>query len=86
MADTRLKAYIDTQNVWRDLFPNSKVKTLEMPKTSEQAEELQEMIESDLSPENLCCDGELGGEQLRDKAALLNAAFAECEILIRDLP
>jgi hypothetical protein len=34
-------------------------------------------LESDLSPENLTCDGELSDAQVKIKAKFLNAALAE---------
>jgi len=39
--------------------------------------ELADRLASALSPENLCCDGELRGAPLRRKAKLLNGAKAE---------
>jgi len=83
---TNLEAYIATQNKWRDLFPSSAVASLEMPTTVTQAETILEQIECDLSPENLCCDGEIGGEELRIKSEMLNGAYNECVALTRSLP
>ena len=49
--------------------------------TSEHKKELANRLLSGLSPENLCCDGELRGAKLRAKAALLNQAKADLEAL-----
>ena len=43
--------------------------------------ELAQRLLSALSPENLCCDGELRGAKLRAKANLLNAAKADLEAM-----
>ncbi len=40
-------------------------------------QELADRLASALSPENLCCDGELRGAPLRAKAKLLNTAKAD---------
>ena len=40
---------------------------------------LMQHLECDLSPENLCCDGELSGPALRKKAQYLNAVKTELE-------
>jgi hypothetical protein len=39
-------------------------------------------LECDLSPENLCCDGELSGPALRQKAQYLNAVKTELEAFV----
>ncbi len=83
---TNLEAYIKTQNAWRDLFSSDKVASLEIPTTVAQAETIIEQLECDLSPENLCCDGELRGPELNKKSAMLNAAYSECMTLMLDLP
>jgi len=80
-----LKAYIESQNKWRNLFPSSKVNSLEMPTTKKEALSMLDNIECDLSPENLCCDGEIGGEELRKKSGMLNGAYNECVNLLRVL-
>ena len=39
------------------------------------------LTEADLSPENLCCDGELRGAKLRAKSNMLNGAKADLQRL-----
>lgn len=86
MTDTtNLEAYIKSQNGWRDLFPNDKVASLEMPTTKAQAKEIIDQLECDLSPENLCCDGEICGDELNKKSEMLNGAYNECVNLMRGL-
>lgn len=49
--------------------------------TPEHKKELANRLLSALSPENLCCDGELRGAKLRAKSILLNTAKADLEAL-----
>jgi len=79
-----LKKFIAQENryaaMWGDgpdsLFPDS-IRLL----TTEQKKKLAQRLLSALSPENLCCDGELRGAALRTKSAMLNKAKAELESL-----
>jgi hypothetical protein len=50
-----LKAYVDQKNPWRGIFKN---KALSLA-SAEDRQSIADMIDSDLSPENLTCDGEL---------------------------
>ena len=45
--------------------------------THEDKQRLLRRLECDLSPENLCCDGELRGEALAKKTSFLRKALAE---------
>ena len=49
--------------------------------TPQHKKELADALLSALSPENLCCDGELRGAKLRTKTLMLNAAKADLEAL-----
>jgi len=49
--------------------------------TAKDRDELLAKIECDLSPENLCCDGELRGAKLRAKALMINGAKAALQRL-----
>lgn len=72
-----LKKYIEQRNVWRgwQKKPPLDVKTLSIKDMNE----LFNAIDNALSPENLCCDGELRGAALTRKARMLNGAKAELE-------
>ena len=48
-----LKAYVDQKNPWRGIFDN---KGLSLA-SAEDRQSIADMIDSDLSPENLACDG-----------------------------
>jgi hypothetical protein len=67
-----LTAYLNQTNQWRGIFGKP---ALQYPKDRQT---ILEMLECDLSPENLTCDGELRGPALMKKAKLLRAALAEC--------
>jgi hypothetical protein len=43
--------------------------------------EIRDHLEGDLSPENLCCDGELRGRAVEAKSRLLHGALKELEAL-----
>ena len=49
--------------------------------TAEHKKDLASRLMSALSPENLCCDGELRGAKLRAKSNLLHKAKADLEAL-----
>lgn len=70
-----LKQYVDQRNFWLEL----KNKPI-MDATNLSAKQIQDLFESlqcDLSPENLCCDGELRGVALKRKSNMLNGALRE---------
>jgi len=75
-----LTKYITQQNQFASFFPTSR--TFDVKKlTPEDKQHLLDKIEGDLSPENLCCDGELRGAKLQTKARMLNGAKAELEAM-----
>lgn len=70
-----LARYVQSKNAWRRLMK-------EVPfdlnfLTLADKKRLQEHLEGDLSPENLCCDGELQGEDLALKTDYLLAVKRE---------
>ena len=67
-----LSAYLDQKNRWRSIFGKP---ALQYPKDRQH---ILDMLESDLSPENLTCDGELRGQALMKRAKLLQSALKEC--------
>lgn len=75
-----LPTYIAQQNRYAVFF---KSKTYDVAKlTRSEIRDLLDRLEGDLSPENLCCDGELRGKALQQKATLLNGAKRELEALL----
>lgn len=77
-----LLSYIEqTYRVSRLFNENLKVPTLEDCKEEKVYMTLFLDLSSALSPENLCCDGELRGRALNMKAIMLNGAWADLEKL-----
>lgn len=69
-----LKKFVDDRNNWRAIFGDTPIT---FPLSQKDVNELTEIIDSELSPENLCCDGELAPAKVRAKARLLNGAAAD---------
>ena len=67
-----LAQYIEQRNRQRMWFNQPQIDPSNI--SPKDARELLDMLECDLSPENLCCDGELRGAPLRAKAKMLNEA------------
>ena len=65
-----LTAYIEQKNQWNAIF---KGKQFEV-KTAEGRKRVAEAIDSELSPENLTCDGELPRSQVQARYRTLTSA------------
>jgi hypothetical protein len=72
-----LQKYIDQKNKWNRLF---KGKEYEI-QTSKGRQEVADCLDSDLSPENLSCDGELPRGQVQAKYRQLTQAAKELQKL-----
>ncbi|NDH09607.1 MAG: hypothetical protein EBY16_08370 [Gammaproteobacteria bacterium] len=72
-----LEAYINKQNVWNAIFNKRQMDVNNL--TSRDIAELQDSLEAELSPENLCCDGELSGKALIQKSRWLQGALADLQ-------
>jgi len=72
-----LQKYIDQKNKWNKLF---KGKQYEI-QTANGRQEVANCLDSDLSPENLCCDGELSRSQVLTKHRALIAVVKELQKL-----
>ena len=72
-----LQKYIDQKNRWNAIF---KGKQYEI-QTAEGRQEVADCLDSDLSPENLTCDGELPRSQVLAKQRTLTAAAKELQKL-----
>ena len=70
---TALENYLFRANSWARL---TKGKLLSLDSAADRAT-LADKIESDLSPENLCCDGEASVQHVRAMRKLLTAARKE---------
>jgi hypothetical protein len=70
---SKLTAYVDRKNAFGKLF-NSKYKQLSI-QNADDRKSIAQSLDSELSPENLTCDGELSASQVRTKyTALMGAA------------
>ena len=72
-----LQKYIDQKNRWNAIF---KGKQYEI-KTAQGRQEVANCLDSDLSPENLTCDGELPRSQVQAKYRALTAAAKDLQKL-----
>jgi hypothetical protein len=57
----QLQAYVDSKNKWNAIFGS---KQYDLSNAADR-KQLAECIDSELSPENLTCDGELSASQVR---------------------
>ena len=72
-----LQKYIDQKNRWNSIF---KGKQYEI-QTAKGRQEVANCLDSDLSPENLCCDGELSRSQVLTKHRELTSVVKELQKL-----
>ena len=56
-----LKAYVDSRNAWAKIFNGAQLSL----QSAADRQKIADMIDADLSPENLSCDGELTASQVR---------------------
>jgi hypothetical protein len=72
-----LQAYIDQKNQWNAIFKGRQYEI----KTAQGRQEVADTLDSDLSPENLTCDGELPRSQVQAKYRQLTAAARDLQKL-----
>ena len=72
-----LTAYIDQKNKWNAIFKGRQYEI----KTAKGRQEVADCIDSDLSPENLSCDGELPRSQVQAKYRALTSAAKDLQKL-----
>jgi hypothetical protein len=70
-----LKQYVDQKNQWNAIFGG---KALVIGQDNQR---IAEMIDADLSPENLTCDGELSRTQVNARYRTLTAAARDLQKL-----
>lgn len=76
-----LTQYINQRNRWMKLFSKP---SIQLPLTQQSANDLAAQIDAELSPENLTCDGELNGAQVRSQARFLRTVATELELYCDD--
>jgi len=72
-----LKAYVDQKNRWDTIFG---IPALDLTNPQDR-QRIAESIDSDLSPENLTCDGELSRTAVQQRYRQLTAAARELKEL-----
>ena len=72
-----LQDYIDNRNSWNSFFPNSTV--LSFPLTQKNVDDLARSLDSDLSPENLHCDGEISHAEAERKYQFYGKVIKDLE-------
>jgi len=75
MNISNLEAYVDQRNRWGAIFGNKPLSLL----NAEDRQKIAGMIDSDLSPENLTCDGELSRSVVQLKYKKLTRAAQELQ-------
>jgi hypothetical protein len=73
---TVLEQYVDSKNRWNAIFS---IEAIRFPLSQANANELMNMVASELSPENLHCDGEASPNQVRNKLHELNTVRTQLE-------
>ena len=73
MNISTLERYVDQKNQWRAIFGKEPLSLLK----ANDRQRIAETIDCELSPENLTCDGELSGAQVRQRQQFLFRAAEE---------
>jgi len=68
-----LESYVEQKNRWSAIFGKRQLSLL----VQADRVKIAEMLEGDLSPENLTCDGELRGSAVVQKSRMLNRCVEE---------
>jgi len=71
-----LEAYVEQKNKWNAIFGHS---AMNFPLSQADANDLMQAIASELSPENLHCDGEAPMAYVRKKTKFLDIVQRELE-------
>ncbi len=70
-----LTKFVSEKNLWNNMFGREFMDLSKLDDTL--AQKLFASLEGELSPENLCCDGEITAKQARTKAVLFNGAVRD---------
>ena len=71
-----LNKYVEEKNTWQILFSGAKLLTLD---TASGRKAIALQLDSDLSPENLHCDGEITARQAQAKYKMYSRVVVELE-------
>ena len=75
MNISTLEQYVDQKNTWGAMFGTAPLSLL----NAKDRQRIAESIDSDLSPENLTCDGELPRSQVQARYKFLTRAAQELQ-------
>lgn len=73
-----LTKFVNEKNLWNNMFGWPVMDLSKLDNTL--AQKLHNMLEGELSPENLHCDGEITATQARTKAKLFNGAVRDLQM------
>lgn len=73
MSIATIEAYVAQKNRWNQMFGQQTFSLL----NAQDRQAIADSLDSDLSPENLTCDGEIRGKALYEKARYLRRAAEE---------
>ena len=73
MNISNLEQYVEQKNSWGKLFGNKPLSLL----NAKDRQKIADSLDSDLSPENLTCDGELRGSAVQQKYRYLTRCAEE---------
>jgi len=73
MNISTLEQYVEQKNKWRGIFNQKPMSLL----NAQDRQAIANSIDSELSPENLTCDGELRGSQVQQKFRYLTRCAEE---------
>lgn len=75
MNISNLEAYVEMKNSWAKIFNGRQLSLL----NSKDRQAIASSIDADLSPENLTCDGERRGSEVRDRYRFLTRCAQELQ-------
>ena len=73
MARFAIEQYVDQKNQWAGMFGGKKLSLL----NKQDRQRIADMLDADLSPENLSCDGELPRAEVQRRYNFLTKAAKE---------
>ena len=77
MARFAIERYVDQKNQWAGMFGGKKLSLL----NKADRQKIADSLDADLSPENLTCDGELRGAEVKKRYNFLTRAASELKAL-----
>lgn len=77
MAKFAIEKYVEQKNSWRKIFGEPELRL----SNAKDAQRIAELLDGDLSPENLSCDGERPASEVRARYNFLARAASELKAL-----